>query len=250
MHQRPVEPSTYTIRPRDTLWRVARRFHTTVEEIEAANPSVDANSLRVGQIIQIPGSGVQGQQQAPPPMTGNMAAHHQLSNQLRMLWMEHVFWTRLAILSTVFDLPDATVVTARLLRNPKDFEAVLKQYYGEETASKFADLLTKHLTIAAELVTASKAGDTAGATDAERRWYENADEIAAFLGEINPYWSEREWRKMLYDHLSLTKDEAVDILTGNYENSIGVFENIEHQALAMADMMTQGIAKQFPQYFM
>ena len=54
---------------------------------------------------------------------------------------------------------------------------------------------------------------------------------------------------MLYDHLAMTKTEAVDILTQKYEDSISMFENIEQQALAMADIMTQGIAKQFSQYF-
>ncbi len=66
---------------------------------------------------------------------------------------------------------------------------------------------------------------------------------------INPYWSAQEWQKMLYDHLAMTKDEAVDILTQKYADSINMFENIERQALDMADMMTQGIVKQFPQYF-
>ena len=106
-----------------------------------------------------------------------------------------------------------------------------------------------HLTIAAELVKAAKAGDSAAATDAEKRWYANVDQIAAFLGSINPYWSAQKWRKMLYDHLAMTKEEAVDILTQKYPDSINVFENIEQEVLAMADMMTQGIAKQFSQYF-
>ena len=155
----------------------------------------------------------------------------------------------MVILSMAFGLPDTEFVTNRLLRNPKDFEAALRQYYGGNVAAKFAELFTSHLTIAAELVQAAKAGDSAAATDAEKRWYANADQIAAFLGSINPYWSAQEWQKMLYDHLAMTKDEAVDILTQKYADSINMFENIERQALDMADMMTQGIVKQFPQYF-
>lgn len=54
---------------------------------------------------------------------------------------------------------------------------------------------------------------------------------------------------MLYDHLAMTKEEAVDILTGKYPDSIVKFEDIERQALMMADMMTNGIVNQFPQYF-
>ncbi|MEA4973339.1 MAG: acetylglutamate kinase [Candidatus Metalachnospira sp.] len=140
-------------------------------------------------------------------------------------------------------------MTNRLLRNPKDFEAALIPYYGEDIAAEFAELLTSHLTIAAELIKAAIANDSAAVDDAERQWYTNADQIAAFLSSINPYWSEQEWQKMLYDHLAMTKTEAVDILTQKYSDSINEFENIEQQALAMADMMTQGIVKQFPQYF-
>jgi hypothetical protein len=166
-----------------------------------------------------------------------------------MLWEQHVVWTRLTILSIVFGLPDVDLVTNRLLQNPKDFEALLKPLYGEEAAAKFADLFTSHLVIAAELVKAAKAGDNTAAADAEKRWYANADEIAAFLASINPYWSEESWKKMLYDHLAMTKNEAVYMLTGKYAEGIAIFDQIEQQALGMADMMTNGIINQFPDIF-
>ncbi|HEY8348961.1 MAG TPA: acetylglutamate kinase [Clostridia bacterium] len=169
-----------------------------------------------------------------------------LNNQLRLLWEQHVVWTRLTIISMVFDLPDVDPVTGRLLRNPKDFEALLKPLYGDGTAARFADLLTSHLVIAAELVKAAKAGDTGAAADAEKRWYANADEIAVFLGSINPCWSARQWQAMLREHLALTKSEAVNILTGKYAEGITVFDQIEKQALEMADVMVNGIIRQFP----
>lgn len=53
----------------------------------------------------------------------------------------------------------------------------------------------------------------------------------------------------MYDHLALTKAEAVSILTGNYEESIALFDQIERQALGMADLMTAGIVQQFPNIF-
>lgn len=169
-----------------------------------------------------------------------------LNNHLRLLWEQHVVWTRLTIISMVFDLPDVDLVTGRLLRNPKDFEALLKPLYGDRIAARFADLLTSHLVIAAELVKAAKAGDTGAAADAEKRWYANADEIAVFLGNINPYWSARQWQTMLHEHLALTKSEAVNMLTGKYAEGIAVFDQIEKQALEMADVMINGIIGQFP----
>ncbi len=148
-----------------------------------------------------------------------------------------------------FDLPSLNVTTDRLLQNPKDFEEVLVSFYGQDTAAKFAELLTTHLTIANELVIAAKEGNVDAASDAEKRWYENADQIATFLSNINPNWSVDDWQEMLYNHLAMTKTEANDILTQNYEDSINVFADIERGALEMADVMTQGIVQQFMQFF-
>ncbi|GLC83352.1 hypothetical protein LBYZC6_54660 [Lacrimispora brassicae] len=155
----------------------------------------------------------------------------------------------MVIESVAFDLPDVNVVTNRLLQNPEDFEEVLVTFYGPDNAANFAELLTTHLTTANELVMAMKEGNVDAASDAEKRWYENADQIAAFLANINPNWSMDDWQEMLYDHLAMTKAEANDILTQNFENGVTVFADIEREAQEMADVMTRGIVQQFGQYF-
>ena len=38
----------------DTFFLLARRFNTTVEAIQRANPNVDPNNLQIGQVICIP----------------------------------------------------------------------------------------------------------------------------------------------------------------------------------------------------
>ena len=108
--------------------------------------------------------------------------------------------------------------------------------------------LNIHLAIAAQIVKASKTGDKSGASDAEEQWYANADEIAAFLGKINPYWSRDDWKKMMHRHLQLVKAEAVDMLTKDFKDSIKVYDEIERQSLEMADVMSAGIIKQFSIY--
>lgn len=45
---------TYTIRPGDTLYKIAQRYNTTVNAILTANPGVNPLYLRVGQIITVP----------------------------------------------------------------------------------------------------------------------------------------------------------------------------------------------------
>lgn len=163
----------------------------------------------------------------------------------RKLWSEHVMWTRSFIISTAAELGDLQLVTKRLLRNPKDFADVLKKVYGEEKANQFAALLTEHLTIAADLVNAAKAGDAATADEKRKKWYANADEIAAFLVSINPNWSKSQWQMMLHDHLKVTEEEAGYRLSGQYAKDIAIYDVVEDQALMMADYMAEGIVKQF-----
>lgn len=172
-----------------------------------------------------------------------------LINKFHKLWEQHDVWTRSIIMSIAFDLPDLSPVTKRLLQNPVDFGHVFKIYYGNEIGSKFSELLAAHLVIAKDIVVAAKAGDNKTEVEAEKKWYENADEIATFLGCINPFWSEKEWRLMMHQHLKLVKTEAVYILTGSYSPGVAVYDEIELQTLKMADMMAEGIFKQFPCYF-
>jgi len=54
---------------------------------------------------------------------------------------------------------------------------------------------------------------------------------------------------MLYAHLAMTKAEAVAFITGNYAESVAVFDRIELEALEIADRMTEGILSQFPNLF-
>jgi hypothetical protein len=54
---------------------------------------------------------------------------------------------------------------------------------------------------------------------------------------------------MLYNHLSMTEDEAVMRLNSRFTSDIAIYDKIESEALEMADYMTSGISDQFPSYF-
>lgn len=166
-----------------------------------------------------------------------------LMNQLRQLWGQHVYWTRFFIISTAAELDDLEPVTKRLLQNPKDFARLLSPIYGTRLAVQFEELFTQHLLIAADLVNAAKNGEADKANCARKKWYKNADDIAEFLSSINQCWSETKWKDMLYSHLEMTEKEATLRLQRNYTADIRMFDEIENEALKMADYMFCGIIK-------
>lgn len=166
-------------------------------------------------------------------------------NYLRELWEEHIMWTRSFIISTAANLRDLDAVTNRLLQNPADFANALGQLYDKPTAYKFKDLFTEHLLIAAQLVTAAKNANNETVITSRKKWYENADAIAAFLADINPYWQKEKWREFLYDHLKMTENEAVERLNKRFAEDVTLYDSIEAQALEMADYMSEGLIRQF-----
>jgi CRISPR/Cas system-associated protein Cas10 (large subunit of type III CRISPR-Cas system) len=52
-------------------------------------------------------------------------------------------------------------------------------------------------------------------------------------------------RAMWYEHLKLTKEEAVARLNKDYAKDITIFNQIEKEALLMADKFSNGIISQF-----
>jgi hypothetical protein len=171
-------------------------------------------------------------------------------NSMRLLWEQHVYWTRMLLISIAEKLKDQPEVTDRLLQNPYDIADIYREYYGENAAKTIAQLLTEHLQIGAALITALRDKKTAEADDLTRKWYANADKMADAFSSINPYYKHDELHNMLYDHLQLTTDEVAERLAGNYKADIEAFDKVEHEAISMADYLSLGIIRQFPDKFM
>ena len=174
-----------------------------------------------------------------------------LKSDMRKLWEDHIIWTRNVIFNIIDGLPGTTEAVNRLLQNQVDIGNAIKPYYGDAAGNKLTALLKEHITTAAEIVTAARAGDKPKQDDATKRWFANADQIAAFLSDANPKsWPRSEMQKMMRDHLNLTTEEAVARLQSNWAADIAAYDKVHDQILHMADMLTKGIVNQFPNKFM
>ena len=171
-------------------------------------------------------------------------------DEMRKLWEDHITWTRLVIIGVFEDLPDLNESVQRLLQNQVDIGNAIKPFYGEAAGDQLTALLTDHILIAAEILQAAKIGDTTALNDAIERWYANADDIAEFLNAANPeHWPLEEMKAMMREHLDLTLQEAVAYLEGDYAASVAFYDQVHLQALEMADMLSEGIIRQFPEKF-
>ena len=173
-----------------------------------------------------------------------------LRDAMRKLWEEHIMYTRNFIISALGGLEDTGKVAERLLRNQDDIGNAIKPFYGEEAGKKLAGLLREHILIAADIVTAAKSGDNDGVAKGQKRWLQNADDIASFLSSANPAWPVQTLKDMLYMHLALTTTEVVSRIKKDWASDIEAYDKGHAHMLMFADVLTDGIVKQFPGKFM
>ena len=108
---------------------------------------------------------------------GNPATHAEattasqaaLRSDMRVLWEDHITWTRLVIVSLTTGSPDTNATVGRLLRNQTDIGNAVKPFYGKAAGNALTAELRKHILIAADVIAAAKAGDQAKARTALNR---------------------------------------------------------------------------------
>ncbi|RED77596.1 glycosyltransferase [Cohnella phaseoli] len=173
----------------------------------------------------------------------------QLKSEMQRVWIDHTIWTRSYIVSAISNRPDQKDVLARLLRNQQDIGNVIKPYYGEAAGNKLAELLTEHILIAGKIVEAAKTGNQTDVQKLETDWHRNADDIAKFLSESNPYLPFKAVQDMLYTHLQLITEIVRSCLKGDWKADIAATDKNETHMIHFADFLTEGIVKQFPAKF-
>jgi len=172
-----------------------------------------------------------------------------LNQTMRKLWTDHVVWTRDYIVSAVGDQPDATAAAGRLMKNQEDIGAAVAGFYGKAAGDGLTTLLKEHITIAVDIIKFAKAGDKASQQAADAKWHRNAEAIADFLAKANPNWPRATLVDMMNVHLSTTTDEVVARLTKNWDADVRAYDKVYDHILMMADALSDGIIKQFPQKF-
>jgi hypothetical protein len=146
--------------------------------------------------------------------------------------------------------PNLQATQERLLANQTEIGNAIKPYYGADAGSKLTDLLQQHITTAVGVLKAAKTGNPAEVEQAKAAFYANGNQIADFLHAANPgNWPLDAVQTMMRTHLDQVVEMGSDELTRNYAESVGDWNPYRDHIMAMADTLSNGIIKQFPDRF-
>ena len=172
-----------------------------------------------------------------------------LKQDMRKLWTDHVLWTRDYIIAAVGDQPEAQAAADRLMKNQEDIGNAVGKIYGARGRTTAETLLKEHISIAVDLIKAAKAGDKAGQQSGRCEMAAERRAFADFLSKANPHWPRATLADLMKGHLSTTTNEVVARLNKKWDEDVRAFDEVYRHILMMADALSDGIVRQFPDKF-
>ena len=164
-------------------------------------------------------------------------------NYLRVLWMDFIMWSRALITSEASGFGDIEAVGLKLYQIPDQFRGVFDIFFGQEIGNQMGRLFTEQLLLGVDMIRGQKEGDTEAVDESTVKLYQNGEQTAAYLSQVNPYWDEQTWKNLFGEFTKTKIFETLAIGTGRYTESIAVSDSLQYQALRMADYMAEGLIR-------
>jgi len=170
---------------------------------------------------------------------------------LRDLWVDHIFWARSAVIAAKLGDKEAMNVSIqKVLDNAKKMSSAVATIYGKEAGDRLLQLLNGHAKGVVDYAVGALSKDEALKSKANQDLYRNAEDIANFLSSANPRnWSKETLLALLNGHVGHHIMQINTIVAGDWEKESGVWKEMVSNVYQIADALTDGIVKQFPDKF-
>lgn len=157
------------------------------------------------------------------------------------VWSEFSTWMRNYMYSTVDNSANITAVTNRLYRTQTDFYNLFRVFYGPEVSQYFTNLILSFVTSATSVMNGVKNNNQEAVNSSTILWYQNADALASFLAQINPFWDERQWRNLLYQYIAMSNQAITSTVGSNFELEISINDRLQDLTYILGSYMARGI---------
>ena len=186
----------------------------------------------------------------PPAAKASKLDQRVLRTRMQQLWEDHNTWLHIFIVGELGNQQYRDPAKKRVQSIQSEIAASIQPFYGQEASDRFLELLDLHLELCEKLLKAAKRADADEFQEVVTLWYDNADNMAAFLNELNPEdWPLGQTRLTLRTYLNLTLEGAMARWKRDYSSSQAAFDRSETQTDQIAQMLSDGIINQFQRQF-
>jgi hypothetical protein len=172
----------------------------------------------------------------------------QLHQAMRSLWHGHIVATRdYALAVHAGNQADETKAADAVVANAKQIANAVAGFYGKAAGDRLLKLLAGHWMGVKALTDTTKAGDKAGEQQAMHDLAGNVTDLAKFLAGANPNWPEATLEGALMMHVNDHKTQIEEMMSNApAAQQAKSWADMQHHMDMIADVLADGIAKQFP----
>ena len=159
---------------------------------------------------------------------------------LKRVFTDHAVYTSLLIMQSVPTLqPDASVITERLLLNPKDIRNLLEPFLGSKIGMQLEEAFTQHLKLAAGTLEPLRLGKKREVQDAVNKLVDQGVKVGTLLGSINPSkLSTAVAIKEFETHNNFVVELATLRSQGKYIEYINLYDIYFDHMMGLSDLIT------------
>lgn len=159
----------------------------------------------------------------------------------RIIWRDFATWIHTYLASVFAGFGNQDSIEVKLKEVVTKFGIILSTIFGGQIGEQYNNLILNLINTFKALVNAQISGDANAVNEYSTQLYENADQIAAFLSKINPYWDENEWKTLLYQLNKLIIEDSTRFLNQEYTQTIETFDKLLNLTSLMGDYYSKGI---------
>lgn len=178
------------------------------------------------------------------------ATYAATQDALRDLWIGHVFWVR-AVVDARFEGNEdaAKAAEQQVVANAQAIAGAIEPFYGEAASKQLFELLAGHWGAISSYLDATLAESKADQDAAFQQLVDNANAIAHFLDGANPHWPVDTVSGLLMAHGSHHVQQIQQFAAGDFAQEAETWTLMKDHMYVIADALTGGLAKQFPDRF-
>jgi hypothetical protein len=185
-----------------------------------------------------------------PKSTARDQKTFQTAVALRDLWLGHIFWVRnVSVAAIDKNEPAIKAAEKQAVANAQALAASIEPFYGAAAKDKFFELLAGHYGAVKAYLVAAVAGDVSAQAKATQFLASNADEIATFLSQANPYLPKDAVQGLLLAHGGHHIQQIQQLRDRNYDAEAQTWEEMKTHVYQIADATADALAKQFTKKF-
>lgn len=159
----------------------------------------------------------------------------------RIIWRDFATWIHSYLVSSFAGFGNQDSIEVKLKEVITKFGIILSTVFGGQIGAQYTNLIINLLNTFKSLVKAQVSGDMNAVNEYTAQLNQNADQIAYFLSQINPYWEESEWKTLLYQLNKLMIEDSTRFLNKDYTETVEVFDRLLNLTSVMGDYYSKGI---------